>query len=78
MTQILVEKALDPEGRLLIPKAWRKSYGRKVIIIQLGKELRIRPKEEKSLSELPDLAIDVKTKPADWHAFKAEVYKRRA
>ncbi len=69
----LIEKTLDPQGRILLPKKWRERYGKNVLIFEVGNELLIIPKKNKKLSDLEEIDINIKSNLADWHAVRKEL-----
>ncbi len=77
MEQKILEKNLDREGRVLLPKAWRQKYGKKLIIIQTEKELRILPHQQKYFSEMPEIKVNIKSLLTDWHGIKKEILLKR-
>ena len=68
-----MEKSIDREGRILLPKEWRVKHGKEVMIFQLGDEIRVLPKERRSLLKLPALRVDVKAKMDNWEEFEKEL-----
>ena len=74
----VLEKHLDPEGRLLLPKEWRERHGKKVVIIEDDDYLKIVPKKRKKLTEfIGSVKVDIKSDWSDWHAVKKELYAKR-
>lgn len=74
----VLEKQLDPEGRLLLPKKWREKHGKNVLIVETDEYLKIVPKKRKKLTEFFDrVKIDIKADLSDWHAVKKELYSKR-
>ncbi len=69
----VVEKTIDREGRILLPKAWRVKHGKEVVILQIGDEIRVLPKEKGSLLKMPALNVDVKTRMGDWKEYEKEL-----
>ena len=72
----LIEKTLDPQGRILLPKKWRAKYGKKVLIFEAGDELILAPKKNKRLSDLQEIGVNIKSNLADWHAVRKELKSR--
>ena len=70
---VLIEKTLDPQGRILLPKKWREKYGKKVFLFEVGDELLLVPKKNKKLSDLREIEIDMKSSLTDWHAVRKEL-----
>mgnify|MGYP001598803336 CR=1 FL=1 len=74
----VLEKKLDPEGRLLLPKEWREKHGKKVLIVETDEYLKIVPKKARKLTEFFDsVEVDIKSDLTDWHAVKKELYSKR-
>lgn len=74
----ILEKRLDPEGRLLLPKDWRKKHGKNVVIVETDEYLKIMPKKRKKLTEFFDtVEVDIKSDLRNWHAVKKELYSKR-
>lgn len=74
----VLEKHVDPEGRLLLPKGWREKHGKNVIVIETDEYLKIVPKKRKRLTDIIDkVKIDIKADWSDWHAVKKELYSKR-
>ncbi len=74
----VLEKNIDPEGRILLPKDWREKHGKEVIIVETDEYLKIMPKKRKKLTEFMDsLKVDIKSDLSDWHAVKKELYSKR-
>jgi hypothetical protein len=70
------ERKTDPEGRVMLPRDWRKRYGRDILMMQVGDEIRILPKTRTPLTKLPVVKGPLKARMYDWHAVKAEVFAR--
>ncbi len=74
----VLEKNIDPEGRILLPKGWRERHGKEVIIVETDEYLKIMPKKRKKLTEFMDsLKVDIKSDLSDWHTVKKELYSKR-
>lgn len=69
----VIEREIDPLGRIVIPKAWRKAFGRHVILYNFGSEIRLKPKRAKRFSELPKIKVNLKSPLTDWHAVHQEL-----
>ena len=65
-------KKLDDQGRVILPREWRKGI-EEVKIINMGDHLRIRPKSKKSLLDFEPVVVDIKAPLDDWHAVKNEL-----
>lgn len=74
----ILEKRLDPEGRLLLPKKWREKHGKNVVIVETDEYLKIVPKKKGNLTDIIDkVQIEIKSDLSDWHAVKKELYSKR-
>ncbi|MBS3056692.1 MAG: AbrB family transcriptional regulator [Candidatus Aenigmarchaeota archaeon] len=73
----VVEKIIDDEGRIIIPKEWRMKHGTAVIMIELESYIKIIPNQKHRLSELFD-SMEVAALPdmTDWHEFKKDIFRR--
>ena len=69
----LIEKTLDPQGRILLPKEWRKKYGNKVLVYEVGNELLVVPKKNKKLGDLSEIEVNIKSNLVDWHSVRKEL-----
>ena len=72
-------KAVDDQGRILLPKDWRNRYlkGNKVIVVAKGDLVEIRPLTKSDLTKYFDkVEIDLKANLSDWHSVRKEL--RRA
>ena len=72
----LIEKDLDQQGRILLPKKWREKHGKKLLIFEVGDELLLVPKKNKKLSDLAEIEVDIKSNLANWHDVKKELRNR--
>lgn len=72
----IIEKVLDPQGRILLPKEWREKYGKKVLLFEVGEELRLVPKKRKKLSDLAEIEVNIKSSLSDWHSVEKELRRR--
>ena len=68
-------REIDDLGRIVIPKPWRKSLGKEVILCQIGAEVRVKPRQAKKFSQLPRVEVDLAAKLSDWHAVESELSK---
>lgn len=74
----VLEKNIDPEGRLLLPKEWRERYGKEVIVIETDDCIKIVPKKRKKLTDFFDsLKADIKSDLYDWGSVRKELYSKR-
>jgi len=67
-------KKLDEQGRVLLPREWRKDM-EEVKIINMGDHLVIKPKNKKSLLDIKPVQVDIKSSLDDWDAVKKELMK---
>ncbi len=71
----LIERTIDPEGRVLLPKPWREAHGRDVMLLEMQDYIRIIPVKKKKLSDLfGKIKVDLEADLADWEAVKKEVF----
>ena len=68
----IVEREIDKLGRIVIPKAWRASLGKNVMLYHIDGEVRVKPRQTKKFSTLK-LKIDITSNLSDWHAVKKEL-----
>lgn len=73
----VLEKNIDPEGRLLLPKGWRERHGKEVVIIETEDYIKIVPRKRKKLTEFFDSAKADVSSLSDWHSVKKELYSKR-
>ncbi len=72
-------KAIDNQGRIMLPKAWRDRYlkDKKAIISQKGDVIEIRPFEKTDLTKFFDsIEVDVKSDLSDWHEVRKELRRK--
>ena len=69
-----IERNIDPQGRIMLPKDWKR-FGKRVVIIETDEELRILSRKYKKLSDIPEQVVDIKSDLADWHSVKNELLK---
>jgi len=73
----IIERNIDPEGRILLPREWRSEHGRKITLIQIENYIRIIPMKKRKLSDLFDkVKVDLKAKLTDWDAVEKELFGR--
>ncbi|AAL80937.1 AbrB family transcriptional regulator [Pyrococcus furiosus DSM 3638] len=48
-------KRIDSQGRIVLPKEWRKRWGNEVILIEFEDRIEILPKRKPKLSEFFDI-----------------------
>ncbi len=71
----VVEREIDPQGRVLLPKGWRAEIKtKKVILLQTPEYVKILPKKKVDLTKYSNsIKVDLKAPLTDWHAVKAEL-----
>ena len=48
-------KRIDSQGRIVLPKEWRKRWGNEVILIEFEDRIEILPRRKPKLSEFFDI-----------------------
>ncbi|AEC51945.1 hypothetical protein PNA2_1029 [Pyrococcus sp. NA2] len=48
-------KRIDSQGRIVLPKEWRKRWGNEVILIEFEDKIEILPRRRPKLSEFFDI-----------------------
>lgn len=71
-----IEKTLDPQGRILLPKEWRERHGKKILVFEIGEELLLVPKSHKRLSDLAEVEVSIKSRLSDWHNVEKELRRK--
>ena len=69
-------KAVDDQGRILLPKDWRNRYmkGNKAIVVAKGDVVEIRPLLKSDLTKYFDkVEVDLKANLSDWHSVRREL-----
>lgn len=69
-------KAVDDQGRILLPKDWRNRYlkGNKAIVVAKGDLVEIRPFTKSDLTKYFDkVEVDLKANLSDWHSVRREL-----
>jgi bifunctional DNA-binding transcriptional regulator/antitoxin component of YhaV-PrlF toxin-antitoxin module len=69
-------KGIDEQGRIILPKNWRKKYlkTREVIVSTKGDIIEIKPFTSIDLSEYFDkIEVDLKSDLSDWHEVRREL-----
>ncbi len=72
----VVEREIDPQGRVLLPKHWRSGLGknRKVLLLQTPEYVKILPKRKADLTKYSNsIRVDLKAPLSDWHAVEKEL-----
>jgi bifunctional DNA-binding transcriptional regulator/antitoxin component of YhaV-PrlF toxin-antitoxin module len=73
-------KALDKQGRLVLPKEWRERYAKRglVLVRVEGVKVVVEPFELPDLTQFFDSAeVDLKAELTDWRAVKGELLEVR-
>ena len=76
----VLEREVDPQGRVLLPKEWRNELGkqRKVLLLQTPEYVKILPKGKADLTRYSNsIKVDLKAPLTDWHAVKAELLSKK-
>jgi len=71
-----IVKALDKQGRLVLPKVWRDKYARSGLVLLRveGARIIIEPLELPDLTRFFDsVEVDLKADLANWKAVKGEL-----
>lgn len=72
----VVIKKLDSQGRLVIPKKWRRKYVRegRVIMKIIGDRIEVIPESKVELTKYFDtIEVDIKSSLEDWDSVKKEL-----
>jgi len=75
-----VIKALDKQGRLVLPREWRERYARRglVLVRVEGVRVVIEPFELPDLTQFFDsVEVDLRADLTDWRAVKGELLEVR-
>jgi bifunctional DNA-binding transcriptional regulator/antitoxin component of YhaV-PrlF toxin-antitoxin module len=73
-------KALDRQGRLVLPKEWRERYAKRglVLVRVEGARVVVEPLELPDLTQFFDsIEVDLKAELTDWKAVKGELLEVR-
>jgi len=73
-------KDVDKQGRLVLPKNWRKKYVKrgKIVLRIEGDKIIIKPYELTDLTEFFDkVEADIKSDLADWKSVRREILEAR-
>jgi bifunctional DNA-binding transcriptional regulator/antitoxin component of YhaV-PrlF toxin-antitoxin module len=77
VTKLEVEiKAVDSQGRIILPKSWRDRYleGKKAIVSFKGDTIEIRPLTKGDLTKYFDkVDVDIKSDLSQWHKVRKEL-----
>ncbi|MBC7095426.1 AbrB/MazE/SpoVT family DNA-binding domain-containing protein [Thermococcus sp.] len=52
---IMEVKRIDSQGRIVLPKEWRKRWGNEVVLIEFEDRIEILPRRKPKLSEFFDI-----------------------
>lgn len=52
---IMEVKRVDSQGRIVLPKEWRKRWGNEVVLIEFEDRIEILPRRKPKLSEFFDI-----------------------
>jgi len=69
-------KGVDDQGRIILPKSWRKKYlkNKKAIVSAKGDTIEIKPFTSIDLTEYFDkIEVDIKADLSDWHKVRREL-----
>jgi bifunctional DNA-binding transcriptional regulator/antitoxin component of YhaV-PrlF toxin-antitoxin module len=80
MIEMGVVKALDRQGRLVLPKEWRERYAKRglVLVRVEGAKVVVEPFELPDLTQFFDsIEVDLKAELTDWKAVKGELFEVR-
>jgi bifunctional DNA-binding transcriptional regulator/antitoxin component of YhaV-PrlF toxin-antitoxin module len=69
-------KAINNQGRIILPKNWRSRYlkGKKAIVTSKGDLIEIRPFTKIDLTKYFDTVnVEVKADLSDWHKVRKEI-----
>jgi len=72
-------KNIDDQGRIMLPKNWRKRYlkSKKAVISQKGDLIEIRPFEDIDLTKYFDsIKVDLEASLDDWHKVREELRRK--
>lgn len=72
-------KAVDNQGRIILPKNWRDRYlkDKKAVVAQKGDIIEIRPFEDIDLTKYFDsVEVDLKADLSDWHKVREELRRK--
>lgn len=72
-------KDVDPQGRIVLPAAWRKKHlkGKKVLLRPKGEALEILPQGDVDLTAFFDAGeVDLEADLSDWHGVRRGLRKR--
>ena len=72
-------KAVDNQGRIMLPKIWRDRYlkDKKAVVSFKGDLIEIRPFENMDLTKYFDkIEVDLKADMSDWHKVREELRRK--
>lgn len=76
--QIEIKNEVDKQGKLVLPKEWRKRYlkSREVVMRLKGAVIEIMPYEKVDLTKYFDsVEADIKSDLSDWKLVRRELYE---
>ena len=79
-SDVEIIKEVDKQGRLVLPKNWRKKYVKrgKIVLRIEGDKIIIKPYELADLTEFFDkVEADIKSDLAEWKSVRREVLEVR-
>lgn len=70
-----VVRKMDKQGRIVVPKEWRKKYSGKEFVMKLEEEeIRLIPLRKADLTDHFDsIEVDLESDLADWHSVRREL-----
>lgn len=72
-------KAIDNQGRIILPKSWRDRYmqGKKVIVTFKGDKVEIKPFTKLDLTKYFDtVEVELNSDLSNWHKVRKELRRR--
>ena len=78
--QIEIKNEVDIQGKLILPKEWRKRYlkSREVVMRLKGAVIEIMPYEKVDLTKYFDsVEADIKSDLSEWKSVRRELYEIR-
>ncbi len=72
-----ISKKVDKQGRLVLPKEWRKKYAGRRVTIKIEDDLMIiKPHKPVDITKFFDrIEVDIKSDLSDWKAVRRELYE---
>lgn len=77
--EVEIIKKVDRQGRLVLPKEWRKKYAGKSVIVRVeGDTIIIRPRSRIDITKYFDrIEVDLSSDLSDWRAVRRELFEVR-